>query len=214
MHRMPSTWPIELRDREIELRPLRRTDRRAFERLRADNRAWLAPWDATDPDPDARRPPFAQMVRWAAEAGRRGTGLSLVIVVDGRLAGQVTAGPILHGAQSSATLGYWIDRRLAGRGIVPRAVALLIDHCFADLGLHRIEVGIRPENTASLRVAEKLHLRDEGLRRALIHVDGAWRDHRGFALTADEVATDATGRGVLARLIRETEAPGGDARRL
>ena len=50
-----------------------------------------------------------------------------------------------------------------------------------------MEVNIRPENEASLRVVQKLGLREEGLRRAYLHVDGAWRDHRSFAVTAEEV---------------------------
>ncbi len=48
-------------------------------------------------------------------------------------------------------------------------------------------MNIRPENTASLRVVEKLGFRDEGLRLRYLHIDGAWRDHRTFALTRDEV---------------------------
>lgn len=133
--------------------------------------------------------------------------LHLVITRRGRIIGQVSAGPILHGAHSSADIGYWVDGSVAGQGVAPRAVAMLADHVFAELGLHRIEVSIRPENAASLRVAEKLHLRPEGLRRASIHVDGAFRDHLAFALTAEEVATDDAGRGVLARLHRETSPP-------
>lgn len=202
---MLPTWPIVLRDRELELRPLRRRDRRAYERLRADNARWLAPWDASDPAAPTRAPAFGEMLRWMDGAARRGTMLPLAIVADARLAGQVTAGPILYGAQSSASIGYWIDRRVAGQGLVPRAVALVIDHCFTEMGLHRVQIDVRPENAASLRVVEKLHLRDEGLRRALIHVDGAWRDHRSFALTAEEVAGDHRGAGVLARLVAETE---------
>lgn len=201
---MPSTWPTTLRDRDLVLRPLRRSDRRAWERLRAESRAWLAPWEATEPDPVRQAPGFAAMRRMLEDAGRRGAMLPLAIVEDGRLAGQITAGPILYGSQSSAMIGYWVGRPFAGRGLAPRALALVIDHCFAGIGLHRVEVDIRPENTASLRVAEKLHLRDEGVRRGLLHVDGAWRDHRSFALTAEEVRTGPDGRGVLARLLAET----------
>jgi ribosomal-protein-alanine N-acetyltransferase len=43
-------------------------------------------------------------------------------------------------------------------------------------------------------VVEKLGFRDEGLRRRYLHIDGAWRDHLCYALTAEE----ARG-GVLAR---------------
>ncbi|HIY23995.1 MAG TPA: GNAT family N-acetyltransferase [Candidatus Brachybacterium merdigallinarum] len=201
---MVHTWPLTLRDGELELRPLRRRDRRAFEALRTRNADWLRPWDASDPDRRGVPPTFSQIRRWGEAQARLGLQLPLMITVGGKLLGQVTAGPIQYGALRTAVLGYWITADAAGRGLVPRATALLIDHLFAELGIHRIEVTVRPENAASLRVVEKLHLRPEGLRRAAIHVDGAWRDHLVFALTAEEIATDGAGRGVLARLHRET----------
>ncbi|MCF8538458.1 MAG: GNAT family N-acetyltransferase, partial [Candidatus Nanopelagicales bacterium] len=91
-----------------------------------------------------------------------------------------------------AYIGYWIDREVAGRGIMPTAVALAIDHCFTSLHLHRIEINIRPENTASLRVVEKLGLRLEGERPAYLHIDGDWRDHRTFVVFADDVPSGVT----------------------
>lgn len=196
---------VPLHDRELELRLLCRGDRRAFTALRERNGAWLRPWDATLPGLGFSRPSFDATRRWMARGVRAGELVPLVIVVEGRLVGQITAGPLQYGAQSSAPIGYWVDREMAGRGIMPRALALLIDHCFAGIGLHRIEVNIRPENHASLRVAQKLHLRDEGLRERFIHVDGAWRDHRSFALTAEEVLGGPDGRGVLARLLAEPD---------
>lgn len=209
---MVHTWPLTLRDRELVLRPLQRRDRAAYDALRRRNAAWLRPWDATDPEHGRVQPPFATLRRWGERQARAGTMLPLGIVVDGRLRGQITAAPILYGPQRCATLGYWIDRESAGRGIVPRAAALVIDHLFAEMGIHRVEVTVRPENAASLRVVEKLHLRAEGLRRSAIHVDGAWRDHLVFAITAEEIRpahagrtdrSDQGGRGVLDRLLTE-----------
>lgn len=200
---MVHVWPLTLHDQELTLRPLRRRDRAPFERLRERNADWLRPWDASDPDRGRTLIDFRTMRRWNEEQASLGTYLPLAITVEGRLAGQITAGPIQYGAMRTAVLGYWIDRREAGRGVVPRAVAMLIDHLFAELGMHRIEVTVRPENLASLRVVDKLHLRPEGMRRAAIHVDGDWRDHLVFALTAEEVATGHDGRGVLRRLHRE-----------
>ncbi|ASK66818.1 RimJ/RimL family protein N-acetyltransferase [Brachybacterium avium] len=200
---MVHVWPLTLQDGELMLRPLRRRDRGAFERLRERNARWLRPWDATDPEHGARPMDFRLLRRWNQEQARLGLALPLVITVQGRLAGQITAGPIQYGALRSAVLGYWISHDEAGRGVVPRAAALVIDHLFAELGMHRIEVTVRPENVASLRVVEKLHLRPEGLRRSAIHVDGAWRDHQVFALTAEEVATGDDGHGVLRRLHSE-----------
>ena len=69
---------------------------------------------------------------------------------------------------------------------MPTAVAMATDHCLFELGLHRIEVAIRPENTASLRVVEKLGFTEVGYAPRYLHIDGDWRDHRLFALTVEE----------------------------
>ncbi|MFC7766134.1 GNAT family N-acetyltransferase [Leucobacter soli] len=82
-------------------------------------------------------------------------------------------------------------------GITPTAVALAIDVCFGELRLHRVEICIRPENSASLRVVEKLGLRFEGRRARYICIAGEWCDHDSFAITAEEAP-----RGMLARLER------------
>jgi ribosomal-protein-alanine N-acetyltransferase len=83
-------------------------------------------------------------------------------------------------------VGYWIDSAVAGRGIMPIAVAMALDYCLGVLHLHRVEVSIRPQNQSSLRVAEKLGLRREGDRPAFLHIDGDWRDHVIFV--ADSAA--------------------------
>lgn len=70
---------------------------------------------------------------------------------------------------------------------MPLALAAALDHAVLALGLHRVEVNIRPENTASLRVVEKLEFRDEGMRLRYLHIDGEWRDHRCFALTSEDM---------------------------
>ena len=70
-------------------------------------------------------------------------------------------------------------------GLIPTAVALATDYCFRALRLHRVEIAIRPENAASLRVVEKLGIRYEGRKPAYLNIAGAWRDHECFALHAD-----------------------------
>lgn len=190
---MPGGWPVELTEGAVRLRPLRRRDVRAWRRVRSANADWLAPWEASSPEPAPPRA-FGQMVRDLRRQARAGRALPFVVEHDGRLAGQLTVGGIVWGSQRSAYVGYWVDQRVAGRGVVPIAVALAVDHCLFTLGLHRIEVNIRPENAASLRVVAKLGFRDEGLRERYLHIDGAWRDHRTFALTAEDVPG-----GLLAR---------------
>jgi ribosomal-protein-alanine N-acetyltransferase len=135
------------------------------------------------------------MVRDLRRQARQGRGLPLVLLIDGELAGQVTVNNIVGGSARFASVGYWIDRRYAGRGHMPVAVALTVDYCLFQIGLHRIEVAIRPENTASLRVVEKLGLTQIGYAPRYLHIDGDWRDHRLFAVTVEEVPD-----GLLKRL--------------
>ena len=182
-----AAWPVELRDGPIVLRPLRRRDGRTWNVVRAANAAWLSPWEATHPDDDGRPITFAAMIRGFDREARAGRMLPLGLEVNGRLVGQVTVSGIVWGSLRSGQIGYWVDNALAGQGIVPNAVAMMVDHCFFVLGMHRIEVNIRPENAASLRVVEKLGFRSEGMRYRYLHIDGAWRDHATFALTAEEV---------------------------
>ncbi len=113
-----------------------------------------------------------------------------------RMVGQLSLGNIVRRAFCSAHAGYWVDASVAGRGIIPTALALAVDHAFRYGGLHRIEVNIRPENLASRRVVEKLGFREEALQRRYLHIDGAWRDHVGYALTAEDLAAEG---GLLSR---------------
>jgi len=166
--------------------------------LRARNAEWLRRWEATPPPGSYPASlGFASMVREGRRLARAGHALPLAITVDDELAGQVTVTGISWGSARWGQIGYWIDSRLAGRGVTPMAVALVADHCFEVVGLHRLEIAVRPENTASLRVAEKLGFRREGHAPRYLHIDGDWRDHVLLALTVEEV-----GRGVLDHYLR------------
>ena len=192
-------WPAHLSAGSVVLRPPRLRDGRAWSEVRLRNQNWLEPWEPSSPYPWGERNSTAawpQLHSALKKAARNGTMLPLMIMYGGRLAGQITVSNIVHGVQRSCTVGYWVDGALAGRGIVPTALALTIDHCFEVVYLHRVEVDIRPENTASLRVVEKLGLRREGYFERYLDIDGAWRDHVGFAITAEELH----GSTMLARL--------------
>lgn len=173
----------------IALRPIRLRDARALERELSDNRQWLQQWEAHMP---GTRPPSAidgkATIRGLLEGARAGTGLPFAIEVDGEFAGQLNVSSITWGALQSATLGYWIAERFAGRGATPTATALATDYCLFELGLHRMEVCIRPENKPSVRIVEKLGFRFEGIRRRYIYIDSDWRDHLCFALVREELA--------------------------
>lgn len=203
----PRGWPVTLQAGRVAVRPLRLRDAVPWVEVRLRNEAWLAPWEGRPVEqPDlswAERHSvgaFSAMLRVQRRDAKAGRALPFAVTVDGDLAGQVTVGNLVRGAYDGAYVGYWVDQRVAGRGVTPTALALALQHCFGDVGLHRVEANVRPENAASLRVVEKLGFRDEGLRRRYLFIDGDWRDHRCFALLREDVAD-----GALRRLLRAAE---------
>jgi ribosomal-protein-alanine N-acetyltransferase len=130
---------------------------------------------------------YTAMLRSLRRQAREGSAFPFAITYEGRFAGQLTVGNVVRGAFNSAYVGYWVDAAVAGRGVMPTALALVVDHCFGPARLHRIEANIRPENVASKRVVEKLGFRDEGLHRRYLAIDGAYRDHIGYAVTIEDV---------------------------
>ncbi len=195
-------WPVTLESGDLILRPIRYRDRTEWNSVRSRNASWIGPWEATNPLPGSALPSYAGMVRSLNQQARQDTALPFVITErqgglrsSPAIVGQLTVSSIIWGSARMATLGYWVDQARAGRGIAPASVAMATDHCFRVLGLHRMEINIRPENRPSLRVVQKLGFREEGLRKRYLHIAGEWADHLSFAITAEEVP-----EGLLARL--------------
>jgi ribosomal-protein-alanine N-acetyltransferase len=172
-------------------------DWKRIEALQLEHRDWFRSWEATNPDGPMDFD-FRALVRNSLRQLNNESSLPLVIEYQGELVGQLTVSNILHGSASTAFIGYWISPTFAGKGITPIAVALATDYMFKVVHLHRIEIDIRPENKASLRVVEKLGFRFEGTKKGFIHINNDWRDHSVFALTADEVPN-----GLLKRFLKD-----------
>jgi ribosomal-protein-alanine N-acetyltransferase len=188
-------WPAELRHGDIVVRPLTHADAKAWREVRMRNAPWLKPWDATVPPDSHQRPrSFRSLTRHLSRQARLGHAMPFAIDFRGRFVGQVTVNNILRGSAQFASIGYWIDQAVAGNGITPISVALVIDHCFGPARLHRIEIAIRPENTNSLRVVEKLEMREVGFAPRFLHIVGEWRDHRIYAVTVEECPEGMLGR--------------------
>ena len=177
---------IGLNHGDVSIRLVRKRDTRRLEKLLLGNRQWLRPWEATNPTGPNSFDVRLQ-IRGLLHQYRQQQGIPFVIEFQNEVVGQLNVSNILYGSVSSAILGYWIAPEFAGRNITPTAVALAIDYLLSIAGLHRVEIDIRPENKASLRIVEKLGLRYEGLKKGFIHINGDWRDHYVFAVTADEV---------------------------
>lgn len=178
---------MTLRADRVELRPITLADANRWERLRNHNVGWLEPWEATrPPESESGNTSYRALTRDLIRHGKAGRALPFVVTYDDIMLGQLTVTGITWGSARWAQMGYWIDEAFAGRGIITTAVALACDHCFFIMGLHRIEIAIRPENAASLRVVDKLGFRSIGLAPRYLHINGGWRDHLLYALTVEE----------------------------
>ncbi|CAB4713339.1 unannotated protein [freshwater metagenome] len=184
---MNQHWPVTIFGDEILLRPLRYQDRKKWNAVRAENREWLSPWEATTPrlyadeaDQNHLLPSYFGMVRTLNTEAKQARSFTFAIWKDRNLIGQISLGAVVYGALRGGHIGYWIDRNFANKGYTSAAVELLTEYAFKSLLLHRIEINLRPENAASRRVAEKAGYIFEGGRARYLHIDGDWRDHICF----------------------------------
>ena len=179
---MRNRWPVLLSGEDIYLRPLRFRDRTHWNRVRAENRQWLSPWEATVPPIDSHNalPTFYEMVRTLNAEARCGRSFSFAVWHQRNLIGQISLGGVIYGALRGGHIGYWIDKNYANKGFTTAAVEILTQYAFESLELHRVEINLRPENAASRRVAEKAGYIFESERARYLHIDGDWRDHITF----------------------------------
>ena len=113
---------------------------------------------------------------------------------DGALAGFINVNDITGGALLSASLGYAAFVPHTGQGYVREGVALVVDHAFGPLGLHRVEANIQPGNERSAALVRSLGFRLEGYSPRFLYIDGDWRDHLRWAVVAEDWLARSDGR--------------------
>ena len=181
-------WPATLDRGHGRAAPAGPARRRRVARGAPTQPRWLDPWEATSPFGPPGDIAFGRFLKRLNAGARRGRAHAVrrdVRAVDSSASSPWRTSSGARPARPRSATG-WTARSPAAASCRPPS-RLATDHCFGTVGLHRIEINIRPENTASLRVVEKLGFRDEGVRVRLLHINGAWSDHRSFALTAEEV---------------------------
>jgi ribosomal-protein-alanine N-acetyltransferase len=156
--------------------------------LRAESRAFLTPWEPTWPADDLTRTAFRRRIRRYLTEIREDHAYPFFIFrqSDYTLLGGITLSNVTRGMTQTATIGYWMGERHAGRGGMTRAVRALTPFAFGTLHLHRLEAACLPHNGASMRLLEKVGFRREGLARGLVCINGRWQDHIVFALLSDD----------------------------
>ena len=186
--------PINLHGSRLVLRTLGDSDYASWHEVRRRCHDWLVKWEprsAHAPYLAEDERSFSSRCAIRERERQMGTGFGFGIFFEGRFVGEITLSSIQRGPLQSAFIGYWIDEAVAGRGLMPEAVVVVLQYAFDALRLHRVEINIIPRNAASRRVVEKLGLRFEGIAERYLEIDGAWEDHARYAITAEEWADRA-----------------------
>ena len=86
------------------------------------------------------------------------------IFYNGKLAGSIDIHDIAEN-NHHCDLGYWLDKKYTGKGIMTRVVQTLTDYAMKELKMHRVVIKAAPENNASVAVAERLGFTREAILR-------------------------------------------------
>jgi ribosomal-protein-alanine N-acetyltransferase len=163
----------------VRLRAPAETDREAFVAAARRSRDLHHPWTPA-PDTDEAYD------RYLSRAAQPNQSCLLVVTDDDRLAGVYNLSEIVRGAFQNAFLGYYAFVPLAGTGLMRAAMPLVLAHAFDELGLHRLQANVQPENARSRALLEATGWRKEGYAPHYLFIDGAWRDHVLYAVTVED----------------------------
>lgn len=98
---------------------------------------------------------------------------------------------IIRGRFQCGSLSYAAFAPTAGNGYLTEGLGLVMRYAFEQLRLHRLEANIQPANHASLNLVRRLGFRREGYSPEMLFIDGAWRDHERWAITAAMAGIEA-----------------------
>ncbi|MEF2071703.1 GNAT family N-acetyltransferase [Consotaella aegiceratis] len=164
----------------ISLNPVRRADAEALIAANIASRSCHHPWVE----------PFCDQVGFEAWFDEIATGAKVGLVAreqnSGAIVGVTNLSQIFRKAFQNAYLSYYGMAGFTGRGLMTEAVRLTVRYAFDEIGLHRLEANIQPDNAASIALVRRLGFRKEGFSPRYLKIAGEWRDHERWAVLADE----------------------------
>ncbi|MFF8716892.1 GNAT family N-acetyltransferase [Streptomyces sp. NPDC015184] len=186
--------------RRVLIRPFTREDAEEFTHRARESRDLHHPWLFPPVDTRAYVAYVARLIDDPARAGflvceREDAGDAGEAVGGGAggIVGFININNIVTGAFRCGALGYGAFAHAAGRGLMGEGLDLVLRHAFGPLGLHRLEANVQPGNEASIALVRRAGFRLEGFSPDFLLIDGAWRDHERWAITAEMLGPESPG---------------------
>ena len=178
-------------DERTEVRPVHAADAEAIYQLVRENLDHLYPWMDWVPEGGYAREDARDFVRRSEKAAREQSSFNALIVRDGEVIG-ATGFPQIDWVNRIAHIGYWLDRKCTGRGLMTECVRALVTYAFDALEMNRIEIRCAANNEASAAVAQRLGFTRDGVLRQGLLVHGRYVDDCVFSMLREEWETVRT----------------------
>lgn len=141
---------------------------------------WM-PWAVSDYSLETANEYIRRNLTCLAE----GTGFSVAIVLNGRIAGMVGFHDVNEQSRT-ADIGYWITDEAEGRGLVTKSCRVFIGYLFDEVGLKRIQIKCNIDNVRSRAIPERLGFTFEGIEERAEYVDGKYGDWAVYAMLSEQ----------------------------
>jgi ribosomal-protein-serine acetyltransferase len=169
-------------ERELRLLEMRNADEmyQLIDNSRSHLKAWL-PWvDYNTSVKDSEAFIEGTMKQWAAN-----NGFQAGIFYKGELAGVIGLHNV-NWTNKSTTIGYWLGEAFTGKGLMSGACQAVVDYCFNELKLNRIEIRVATGNEKSAAIPERLGFQKEGCVRQAEWIYDHFVDHWIFGLLKED----------------------------
>ena len=143
-----------------------------------ENKEFHEPWVAA--------PLNAEMFQEYAERYDEAKHVSFWVMRDNEIIGVINLNEIIRGQFQNAFLGYYGHVKYSGMGFMTRGMELVLNEAFGEIGLHRVECAIQPDNESSLRFIRKLGFYFEGYSPKYLCINNIWKDHFKWSLTKEQ----------------------------
>lgn len=173
-----------MKGEQVHIRFFRLGDADEKLKLEVENREFFEAYSMTRYPDFYTLPIQRELIEIYAEQKESDQGYSFGIFENETdlLVGTISLVQVMRGPLQSAVLGYSIDKTHNNKGYATEAVKLAVAYAFRKLALHRIEAGVMPGHSASIRVLEKAGFHQEGIAIKNVQINGEWRDHQVLAI--------------------------------
>ena len=172
----------QLTTENLILRPPRLKDYQMLKKFHERNKGHLAPWDSTSNEIGSASASAIKekLAAWKKES-KEGRSARFFLYKkeepEGDMIGIINFTQIFRGPFQACYLGYKIDSRYQGRGLMAEALRRAIRYVFEDLHLHRVMANYMPSNERSANLLKNLGFHIEGYAEDYLLINDKWEDH-------------------------------------